>query len=66
MNILIRSEISADHVSIQHVNRLAFGQDEEARLVNALRDGGYVRVSLVAEHTVLSHRRPRLAGRSSG
>ena len=28
---------------------LAFGQDAEARLVDALRDGGYVRVSLVAE-----------------
>ncbi len=49
MNILIRPETSADRESIRHVNRLAFGQDEEARLVDALRDGGYVRVSLIAE-----------------
>jgi putative acetyltransferase len=49
MNILIRPETSADHDAIRHVNRLAFGQGDEARLVDALRDGGYVRVSLVAE-----------------
>lgn len=45
----IRPEIDADHDAIRHVNRLAFGQDAEARLVDALRDGGYVRASLVAE-----------------
>src|SRR5215471_16638378 len=49
MNPLIRPETSADHEAIRHVNRLAFGQDDEARLVDALRDGGYLRVSLVAE-----------------
>jgi putative acetyltransferase len=49
MNILIRPETSADHEAIRHVNWVAFGQDDEARLVDALRDGGYVRVSLVAE-----------------
>ena len=49
MNILIRPETEADHEAIRHVNCLAFGQDEEARLVDALRGGGYVRVSLVAE-----------------
>ena len=49
MEILIRPEATADQDAIRHVNRLAFGQDEEARLVDALRDGGYVRVSLVAE-----------------
>jgi putative acetyltransferase len=31
------------------VNRLAFVGEDEARLVDALRDGGYVRASLVAE-----------------
>ena len=31
------------------VNRLAFGQDAEARLVDALRAGGFAPVSLVAE-----------------
>jgi putative acetyltransferase len=49
MSVIIRPETSADHEAIRHVNRLAFGQDEEARLVEALRDGGYVRLSLVAE-----------------
>ena len=49
MSIIIRPESTADHDAIRHVNRLAFGQDDEARLVDALRDGGYIRVSLVAE-----------------
>jgi putative acetyltransferase len=49
MNFLIRPETSVDHEAIRHVNRLAFAQDDEARLVDALRDGGYIRVSLVAE-----------------
>jgi putative acetyltransferase len=49
MNHLIRPEATADHDAIGHVNSLAFGQDAEARLVDALRDGGYVRASLVAE-----------------
>jgi putative acetyltransferase len=45
----IRPETTADHEAIRHVNRIAFGQDAEGRLVDALRDGGYVRASLVAE-----------------
>jgi putative acetyltransferase len=45
----IRPETAADHDAIRHVNRLAFGQDAEARLVGALREGGYGRASLVAE-----------------
>jgi putative acetyltransferase len=49
MNLAIRPESAADHQAIRQVNRLAFGQDAEARLVDALRDGGYVRASLVAE-----------------
>src|SRR5262245_13644755 len=49
MSLLIRQETDADHEAIGQVNRLAFGQDAEARLVDALREGGYVRVSLVAE-----------------
>jgi putative acetyltransferase len=47
--VLIRPETTGDHEAIRQVNRLAFGQDEEARLVDALREGGYVRLSLVAE-----------------
>jgi len=46
---LIRPETPADHEAIRQVNRLAFGQDAEARLVDALRDGGFMRASLVAE-----------------
>ena len=49
MNFNNRHETSADLDSIRHVNRLAFGQDAEAQLVDALREGGYVRLSLVAE-----------------
>jgi putative acetyltransferase len=47
--LLVRPETSADLDTIRQVNRVAFGQDDEARLVDALRDGGHVRVSLVAE-----------------
>lgn len=48
-SMLIRAETTADHETIRQVNSLAFGQDAEARLVDALRNGGYVRLSLVAE-----------------
>jgi putative acetyltransferase len=49
MTVPIRQETHADHEAIRHVNRLAFGQDAEASLVDALRDGGYFRLSLIAE-----------------
>jgi putative acetyltransferase len=49
MSVLIRPESSADHEAIRHVNCASFGQDAEVQLVDALRDGGYVRASLVAE-----------------
>jgi putative acetyltransferase len=49
VNILIRPETATDHEAIRHVNRLAFGQDAETRLVDALREGYYVRLSLVTE-----------------
>jgi putative acetyltransferase len=49
VNPLIRPDTPVDHEAIGHVSRLAFGQDEEARLVDSLRDGGHVRASLVAE-----------------
>ncbi len=51
MPVLIRHENERDHALIREVNHLAFGGDEEARLVDALRDGGYVRLSLVAQRT---------------
>lgn len=46
---MIRPESAADLDAIRQVNRLAFGQEGEGRLVDALRAGGYARVSLVAE-----------------
>jgi putative acetyltransferase len=49
MSLVIRPEKPADLDAIRQVNRLAFGQDDEPRLVDALREGGYVRLSLVAE-----------------
>jgi putative acetyltransferase len=49
MTPTIRPETEADREAVRRVHRLAFGQDEEANLVDALRAGGYARVSLVAE-----------------
>lgn len=47
--VTVRLETPTDIDAIRAVNRLAFGQENEAALVDALRDGGYSRVSLVAE-----------------
>jgi putative acetyltransferase len=44
----IRKELSEDLDAIREVNRLAFGQDAEARLVDRLRGDGLVVASLVA------------------
>jgi putative acetyltransferase len=49
VDVAIRPEVENDHADIRDVNRLAFGRDDEGRLVDALRSGGYARVSLVAE-----------------
>jgi putative acetyltransferase len=49
MSTSIRPETPADLDAIRRVNRRAFGQDAEARLVDALRAGGHVRLSLVAQ-----------------
>ena len=46
---LIRAEERGDVDAVREVNRLAFGQDAEGRLVDRLRDEAYARVSLVAE-----------------
>lgn len=46
---LIRPEIDSDRAAVFEVNSQAFGQSDEARLVEALRDGGFARISLVAE-----------------
>lgn len=47
--MIIRTEKPADRDGVAHVHREAFRQDDEARLVDALRDGGYARLSLVAD-----------------
>ena len=49
MNVESRCETPEDRHAIWTVNRSAFEADAEATLVGALRDGGYVEVSLVAE-----------------
>ena len=49
MTIMIRPENASDRDAICKINRLAFGNNAEANLVGALRDGGFVVVSLVAE-----------------
>jgi putative acetyltransferase len=48
MNVQVRAEQPRDLEGIREVNRLAFGQEDEARLVDTLRAGGYVKLSLVA------------------
>ncbi len=49
MEITIRTEVADDRQSIWNVNQAAFGGDAEANLVDALRDGRFSVVSLVAE-----------------
>ncbi len=53
----IRPETVEDYDRIRSVNQLAFEGVAEANLVDALRDGGYVEVSLVAETegTIVGH-----------
>ncbi len=46
----IRTETPGDIHAVHELNRLAFGQNDEAALVEALRAGGYGVASLVAEH----------------
>jgi putative acetyltransferase len=47
--VTIRPERADDRAAIARVHTLAFPSDEEARLVDRLRDAGHARVSLVAE-----------------
>ena len=51
MDILIRKEEKKDYNDIFDVNKLAFGQEEESRLVNKIRNGNNFipDLSLVAE-----------------
>jgi putative acetyltransferase len=49
VSVEIRPEEPRDRPGIWDANRKAFGREVEARLVDDLRDGGYARLSLVAE-----------------
>ena len=53
----IRKENSEDLPSIYAVNKLAFNRDDEARLVNKLRENNAVTLSLVAleRHRIIGH-----------
>ena len=55
--VYIRPEQDADLTTIRAVNQDAFGGIAEADLVDALREGGFAMVSLVAiiESTVVGH-----------
>ena len=46
---IIRLSTPEDEASIREVCRQAFGGEDEGRLVDALREAGYERLSLVAE-----------------
>lgn len=46
--IEIREELPADIPAIREVNQQAFGQEQEGRIVDALRSNGAVLISLVA------------------
>lgn len=46
---IIHPETPSDIPAIDQVNRLAFGRENEARLVNQLRDANAIVLSLVAE-----------------
>lgn len=56
-DVEIRPESAADRQGVWNVNRAAFPTDAEANLVDALRDGGYSRVSLVAvkQNSIVGH-----------
>ena len=46
--LIIRPETPEDKASIRHVNKEAFGQEEEAGIIEKLRNRGVLTISLVA------------------
>lgn len=48
-NLIIRPETPEDYLTIHHIHLEAFGRDEEAELVDNLRNDGALVVSYVAE-----------------
>lgn len=55
--IIVRAETTEDHDAIHRVNELAFGQPNEADLVDALRANAHPHISLVAivDEQVVGH-----------
>jgi putative acetyltransferase len=49
MPLAIRQEFDADAAAVGQVVRQAFGRDDETKLVERLRTGGWTRAGLVAE-----------------
>jgi putative acetyltransferase len=49
MKLVIRPEEPKDRAAIQEVNLIAYGREDEARLVEELREGHHARLSLVAD-----------------
>ena len=47
--LMVRPETPDDHAAVRRVNELAFGQPNEADLVDRLRDSRHMILSLVAE-----------------
>ena len=47
--MIVRQETASDAEAVFRVERAAFGEEDEARLVEALRAGGHVLLSLVAD-----------------
>jgi putative acetyltransferase len=57
LTIVVRTETTEDHEAVRRVNELAFGQRNEADLVDALRENARPYVSLVAvvDEQVVGH-----------
>lgn len=55
--LLIRKEKTQDEAAIRHVNEEAFGQKEEAHIVEKLRNRGALTISLVAvqDNEIVGH-----------
>jgi putative acetyltransferase len=49
MNPILRDEATGDYAAVADIHRRAFGQEDEARLVDALRTGGWAKLSLIAQ-----------------
>jgi putative acetyltransferase len=49
MKLIIRPEEAKDRAAVYQLNVLAYNRDDEARLVEELRDGHHARLSLVAD-----------------